>query len=104
MMTSAIILQAAGGAGSMNVIIILLFVVVFYFFMIRPQQKKQKEINKFRSELKTGDKVITAGGVYGKIKDINDNVVTLEIADNVKIRIDKSSIYASAADSQQPAK
>ena len=69
-------------------------------FMIRPQTKRQKEIRQFREKLQNGDKVVTAGGIYGKIKDIkpDSNVVILEIADNVRIRIDKSSIYATAQD------
>ena len=74
-------------------------VAIFYFFMIRPQTKRQKEIRKFREALSVGDKVVTAGGIYGKIKEIKDNIIVLEIADNVRIRIDKSSIYATAADS-----
>lgn len=96
-MTLGIILQAAN-AGTYNLILILAMVAVMYFVMIRPQQKKQKAINKFRSELKVGDKVITAGGIQGKIKHIEDEVVSLEIADNVKIRINKSFLYATAND------
>ena len=69
--------------------------------MVRPQQKKQKEINKFRSELNNGDRVITAGGIYGIIKDIKDNYIILEIADNVRIKIDKNSIYASPAEAAE---
>ncbi|MCH5328021.1 MAG: preprotein translocase subunit YajC [Coprobacter sp.] len=79
-------------------------VAIFYFFMIRPQSKKQKEIQKFRDALSVGDKVITAGGIYGKIKDFKGETkedVILEIADNVRIRVAKSSIYATAADSTQ---
>jgi preprotein translocase subunit YajC len=72
-----------------------------YFFMIRPQNKKQKEIMNFRKNLEVGQEVISAGGIYGKVKAIEDNVVVLEIASGVKIRIDKNSIYANAAASQQ---
>ena len=73
---------------------------IMYFFMIRPQSKRQKEIRKFREGLQSGDKVVTAGGIHGKIKEIkpDSNVVILEIADGVKIRIDKGSIYATAQD------
>ena len=70
-------------------------------FMIRPQQKKQKEIQKSREALKTGDKVITAGGIYGKIKEIGDTYMLIEVADGVRIRVDKTSIFASAEDAQQ---
>ena len=105
-MTSTIFLQAAGGAGTMNMnlIIIVLMVVIMYVFMIRPQQKKQKEIAKFRAGLAVGDKVITAGGIHGKIKDIKDTVIVIEIADNVRITVDRNSIYASSADAQQTVK
>ena len=92
---------AAGpaGGGSMMWIMLIAMFVIMYFFMIRPQTKRQKEIRKFREALSVGDKVVTAGGIYGKIKEIKDNIIVLEIADNVRIRIDKSSIYATAADS-----
>ena len=66
--------------------------------MIRPQNKKQKEIANFRKSLQVNQKVITAGGIHGIIKEINDNDVVLEIASNVKIHIDKNSIFAAAAD------
>ena len=79
----------------------VIIVAIFYFFMIRPQQKKQKEIQKSRDALKTGDKVITAGGIYGKIRDIGDTYMLIEIADGVRIRVDKTSIFASSEDVQQ---
>ena len=94
-----ILLQQQGqGAGWSSIIMMVALVAIFYFFMIRPQTKRQKEIRKFREALSVGDKVVTAGGIYGKIKEIKDNIIVLEIADNVRIRIDKSSIYATAAD------
>lgn len=95
---SVILLQdaAGGGAGLMNILFIILLFAIFYFFMIRPQSKRQKQINKFRSELKAGDKVITAGGIHGIIKDIKDNAIFLEISKGVEIKIDKGSIYPSA--------
>ena len=87
---------AAGpaGGGSMMWIMLIAMFVIMYFFMIRPQNKKQKEIANFRKSLQVNQKVITAG----VIKEINDNDVVLEIASNVKIRIDKNSIFAAAAD------
>ncbi|MCK9156905.1 MAG: preprotein translocase subunit YajC [Paludibacteraceae bacterium] len=96
--------QAGGGSGIMNIAMIVLIFVVFYFFMIRPQMKKQKETSKFRDSLLVGDNVMTAGGIYGKIKEINDNVISLEIAKDVIVKIDRSSIYQSAADVQQQQK
>lgn len=77
---------------------IIALIAIFYFFMIAPQQKKQKKINAFRDSLKNGDKVMTAGGIYGRIRDIKDNAVILEIADGVRIKIDKNSIYQSMQD------
>jgi preprotein translocase subunit YajC len=94
-------LQAqAGGDYSFLIMIVAIFAIM-YFFMIRPQNKKQKEIQNFRKNLEVGQEVISAGGIYGKVKAIEDNVVVLEIASGVKIRIDKNSIYANAAASQQ---
>ena len=98
----SILLQAAGGANQWSGILMMVVVVaIFYFFMIRPQQKKQKEIQKSREALEKGDKVITAGGIYGKIKEISDNYMSIEIAEGVNIRVDKTSIFASAEDAQQ---
>ena len=93
--------DAAASTGFSSIILIVAFIAIFYFFMVRPQQKKQKEINKFRAELNNGDRVITAGGIYGIIKDIKDNYIILEIADNVRIKIDKNSIYASPAEAAE---
>ena len=83
-----------------SIIMIVALIAIFYFFMIRPQSKKQKEIRKFRESLKNGDKVITAGGIYGKIKEVseNSNTVILEISDGVRIRIDKGSVYQTVQD------
>ena len=92
-----------GGGGSFWIMMVVIFAIM-YFFMIRPQNKKQKEIQNFRNSLQIGQDVITAGGIYGKVKSIEGNVVTLEIASGVKIRIDKNSIFANAAATQQQAK
>ncbi|MCF0187601.1 MAG: preprotein translocase subunit YajC, partial [Bacteroidaceae bacterium] len=62
----------------------------------RPQSKKQKQIKTFREGLKNGDRVVTAGGIFGRIKEIKDGIVFLEISDNVRIRVDLNSIYPSA--------
>ena len=88
----------AGGFGMSSIIMIVMIIAIFYFFMIAPQQKKQKKINAFRDSLKNGDKVMTAGGIYGRIREVKDNVVILEIADGVRIKIDKNSIYQSMQD------
>ncbi len=78
--------------GSMTLIFILLLLLIFYFFMIRPQQKKQKQIEEYRSKLSKGDKIITIGGLHGKIVDVQEKVFVIEIADNVKITIEKAAV------------
>lgn len=104
MIYNLIPLQEAGGsAGMMNLLMIVVLIGVFYFFMVRPQQKKQKEIRKFRDALEVGNEVITAGGIYGKIRKVKDNTITLEIANDVCIRIDKGSVYPSVAQAQESA-
>ena len=101
-----VFLQAAGGGGDYSFLIMMVAIfAIMYFFMIRPQNKKQKEIANFRKSLQVNQKVITAGGIHGIIKEINDDHIVLEIATNVKIKIDKNSIFADAsAANQQPAK
>lgn len=100
-MLNTILLQAASGAagsGWSSMIMIVMIIAIFYFFIIYPQQKKQKKINSFRDSLQKGDKVMTAGGIYGRIREIKDNYVLLEIDNNVTIKIDKNSIYQSMQD------
>ena len=76
----------------------ILIIVVFYFFMIRPQMKRQKDLQKFRSSLQKGDKVVTTGGLYGRIEEIKDNIIMLEIAPNIKVKIDKSVVLKDITD------
>lgn len=83
---------------------ILAMILIMYFFMIRPQNKKQKELANFRNNLQVGDEVMTAGGIYGRIRVVEATYVMLEIADGVRIKIDKNSIYANVADAQQQKK
>jgi len=66
--------------------------VIFYFLLIRPQQKQRKELQKLISALKTGDKVVTTGGIHGMISNVKERTVLLKVADNVKIEIDKASV------------
>lgn len=73
-------------------------IIIFYFFMIRPQMKKQKELRNYRESLKKGDKVVTTGGIYGKILEIKDNTVIVEIDQNVKIKLDRGSVVRGAED------
>lgn len=88
------------GGWSFWVMMILIF-VVFYFFMIRPQQKKQKELQKQRDALTKGSKVVTAGGIYGIVKEVQETTFLLEVAKDVTIKVDKGSVYVAAEDAQQ---
>ena len=78
--------------------------VVFYFFMIRPQQKKQKELQKQREALKKGDKVNTAGGIYGIIKEVQETTFLIEVSKDTILKVDKGSVYVSAEEAQQAPK
>ena len=102
MMLDLILLQAEeaaqqGSQWSFWIMMILIF-VVFYFFMIRPQTKKQKELQKQRESMKKGDKVVTAGGIYGEIKEVQDATFIITIAKDVTIKVAKESVFADAAD------
>ena len=77
---------------------LVLIIVVFYFFMIRPQMKRQKDLKKFRESLAKGDKVVTTGGIYGKVVEIKDNHIVLQVDDNVKLRVDKSAVVKDMSD------
>ncbi|MBQ9602329.1 MAG: preprotein translocase subunit YajC [Paludibacteraceae bacterium] len=103
MTLNLILLQAAEGAAQQGsqwsfwIMMILIF-VVFYFFMIRPQTKKQKELQKQRESMKKGDKVVTAGGIYGEIKEVQDTTFIITIAKDVTIKVSKESVFADASD------
>ena len=84
--------QAGGQPAFAQFIPIVLMVVIFYFLLIRPQQKRQKEHEKMVQAVKSGDKVVAAGGIYGVISNVKDKSVIMKIADNVKIEVDKASI------------
>ena len=89
----------AGGGDAMSTI--LMFggiIIIFYFFMIRPQQKRQKKLRQEREAMTKGDKVVTAGGIYGTIREVGETWFMVEIDNGVKIKIDKGSVYPSAAD------
>jgi preprotein translocase subunit YajC len=79
-------------------IFLLLIIVVFYFFMIRPQMKRQKELKTYRESLQRGDKIITTGGIYGKVTDVKETTVTVEISDKVLVKIDKSAVLKDTSD------
>jgi preprotein translocase subunit YajC len=88
--------QAAGGApaggGLTPFIMMAVFVVIFYFLLIRPQQKKQKEHQAMLSKITTGDEVITAGGILGRVVETGDQFLTVEIADNLRIKVQRFQV------------
>ena len=84
---------------------LLMMVVIFaimWFFMIRPQQKKQKEIQNFRAGITKGQQIVTAGGIYGTVKDIDEvnNILKVEIASGICIKVDRGSVFASPQPAQ----
>lgn len=83
---------------SLLIMLVLMFVIM-YFFMIRPQQKQQKKIQTFRNSLEPGMRVLTSGGIYGTIKDLNkgEAYVTIEIAKGVNVQVDRNNIFADSA-------
>jgi len=88
--------QPAGTSGQGNALVtflpLILVFVVFYFFMIRPQMKKQKELTNYRNSLKRGDKVITTGGIYGKIYEVKDTYATIDVGNDIKLKVDKNAL------------
>ncbi len=98
-MKTLIVYLAAQGDGGLSMLLMLaLMFGIMYFFMIRPQQKKQKEIQNFRNAIERGQQVVTAGGLYGVVKEVDDvnNVLVVEVANGVRVRIDRNSVFASA--------
>ena len=96
--SNILLMAQPGQSPAMTFIPLLLIIVVFYFFMIRPQVRKQKELSNYRNQLKKGDKVVTTGGMYGKIQEVNDQTVLLEVDSNVHIRVDKSAVLRDPSD------
>jgi preprotein translocase subunit YajC len=96
-------LQAQSEGGMSFFILIGGMFLIMYFFMIRPQVKKQKEAKAFREELKKGDKVVTIGGIHGKVVDMNERTVLIQV-DGAKIRIEKSALNASGEASEEDIK
>ncbi len=92
--------QQGGGAGS-SIIMIILMIAIFYFFMIRPQQKRQKEEKKFRESLQKGQQVVTIGGMHGKVVEVKETTVVIEVAHDVKIEMEKASIAMSIVNQQR---
>jgi preprotein translocase subunit YajC len=83
---------------------LIVILLIFWLFMIRPQAKRQKELRKFRDALQKGDKVITSGGIYGKIYSVSEATVVIQVDENTRLTVDKSSIIKDSTDLQQPQK
>jgi len=85
-----------------GLLMIVALFAIMYFFMIRPQQKRQKEIQNFRNSISVGQSVVTAGGIYGVVKQIDesDNTLKIEVANGVCIKVDRNSVYAQAQPTQ----
>lgn len=102
-MLNTILAQAqAQGSGMSGLLMIVAMIAIFYFVMIRPQNKKQKEIKRQREAMKNGDRVVTAGGIHGKIRDIKDATVLIEVAPGVSLKVDKASVYPAVEEKAAP--
>ncbi len=104
MMTIMLQAQSSGGGSMQFLIMMVLIFAVMYFLMIRPQQKKQKELVKFRNALEKGQKIVTAGGIYGTVKEVKEGYVLVEVDSNVTIRVDKNMVMRDPSDIATPAK
>lgn len=87
-----------GGSGYSSLIFLLLIMVVFYFFFIRPQAKKAKDMRKYREALKKGDKIVTIGGIHGKIIEVQETTFTIEVEDGSRFRVEKTAIAGDSTE------
>lgn len=90
--------QSGGGGMASSLIFLLLIFVVFYFFFIRPQVKKQKDQKKYREGLQKGQRIITIGGIHGKIVEIQETTCTIEVEGGNRLKIEKSAVATDAQD------
>ena len=97
------LLQAQGGGNMSFLLMMVAIFAIMWFFMIRPQQKKQKEIQNFRNSITIGAEIVTAGGIYGKVKNIDEaaNKLKVEIANGICIQVDKGSVFATPQTNMQ---
>ena len=98
-------IQTIAAQGGFNMTMILMWVVIgviFWFFILRPQKKRQQEIQNFRNSIAIGSRVVTSGGIYGEVRGIEDadNILVIEVAKGVNIRVDRNSVYATAQQDQ----
>lgn len=95
--------KGAGGGGGMEVLVLpLLFFGIFYLLVFRPQQKQAKKQREFLQNLKSGDRVVTSGGIHGEIKGMTDTTVTLEIAERVRVKVSRAAITGKSQDTAAP--
>lgn len=98
-------IQTIAAQGGFDMTMILMWVmigVIFWFFIFRPQKKRQQEIQNFRNSIAIGSRVVTSGGIYGEVRGIEDadNILVIEVAKGVNIRVDRNSVYATAQQDQ----
>ena len=91
------------GSGLKSFLPQILIILVFWLFMIRPQMKRQKELKKFRDALQKGDKIVTTGGIYGKVAEIQEYAIIMEVEGGVRLKVDKSAVIKDMTDAA-PAK
>ena len=96
------IIAAQGGFDMTMILMWVMIGVIFWFFILRPQKKRQQEIQNFRNSIAIGSRVVTSGGIYGEVRAIEDadNILVIEIAKGVNIRVDRNSVYATAQQDQ----
>ena len=93
---------AQGGAGFSSVVPLILMFAIFYFLLIRPQQKKTKEHREMIANLKKGDRIITSGGLYARITGLDENTLTVELADKVRVKMQRGSVAGMLQSAQKP--
>ena len=90
--------EQQGGGGMEGIVMLVIMFAIFYLLLIRPQQKRAKQHKELVNSLKAGDEVVSAGGLHGKVTAVQDDIITLEIAPNVRVRINRSSIVGTKTD------
>lgn len=90
--------EKQGGTGMEGIVMLVIMFAIFYFLLIRPQQKRAKQHKQLVQNLKAGDQVVTAGGIHGKVTAVQDTLVTMEIASNVRVKVNRSSIVGTKTD------
>lgn len=99
----AILLQQAQGGGWSGILMIVAMIAIFYFVMIRPQSKRQKDLKKQRDAMKKGDRVVSAGGIHGRIRSVEADTAIVEVSDGVTLKFDKGSLFLVSDESKEEA-